>query len=67
VYTLLWRQKEEDFVKYQDIPLAKSTDGLKYGERQLDDIWRWVSWSQVYGHGSCKTHYIENSKKPALP
>jgi hypothetical protein len=36
------RQKEEYFVKYQDIPLAKLTDGLKYEERQLHDIWRWV-------------------------
>jgi hypothetical protein len=25
-------------------------DGLKYGEHQLDNIWRWVCWSQVYGH-----------------
>jgi hypothetical protein len=33
---LLLRHKEEYFVKYQDIPLAKPTDGLKYGERQLD-------------------------------
>jgi hypothetical protein len=24
-------------------------------------------WSQVYGHDSCKTHYIEKSKKPTLP
>jgi hypothetical protein len=42
-------------------------DGLKYGEHQLDDIWRCVSQSKVYGHGSCKTHYIEKSKKSALP
>ncbi len=41
-------------------------DGLKYGERQLEDIRRWVCQSQVYGHNSCKTHYIEKSKKPAL-
>jgi hypothetical protein len=34
------RHKEEYFVKYQNIPLAKPTDGLKYGKRQLDDIWR---------------------------
>ncbi len=67
MYTLPLRHKEEYFVKYQDIALAKPTNGLKYGERQLDDIWRWVYWSQVYGHGSCKTHYIEKSKKPALP
>jgi hypothetical protein len=61
------RHKEEYFVKDQDIPLAKPTDGLQYGERQLDNIWRWVCWSQVYGHNGCKTHYIEESKKPALP
>ncbi len=42
-------------------------DGLKYGECQLEDIWRWVCWSQVYGHDSYKTNYIENSKKPPLP
>jgi hypothetical protein len=36
------RHKEEFFVKYQDVPLAKPTDSLKYGERQLDNIWRWV-------------------------
>jgi hypothetical protein len=34
------RYKEEYFVKYQDIPLAKPMDSLKYGERQLDKIWR---------------------------
>jgi hypothetical protein len=59
------RHKEEYFVKYQDIPLANPMDGLKYGERQLDNIWRWVCWSQVYRHGSFKTHYIEKSAKPA--
>ncbi len=58
------RHKEEYFVKYQDIPSMKPTDGLKYGERQLDDIWRWVCWSQVYGHDSGTIHYIEKSKKP---
>jgi hypothetical protein len=58
------RHKEEYFVKYQDIPLAKSMDGLKYGECQLDNIWRWVCFSQVYGHNSGTTHYIEKSKKP---
>ncbi len=41
-------------------------DGLKYGERQLEDIWRWVCWSQVYGRDSGKAHYIEKSKKPTL-
>jgi hypothetical protein len=55
------------FCKYRDISLAKPTDSLKYGERQLDNIWRWVCWSQVYGHGSCKTHCIKKSKKSALP
>ncbi len=55
---LLLSHKEEYLIKYQDIPLAKTMDGLKYGECQLDDIWRWVCWSQVYGH-SCKTQYIE--------
>jgi hypothetical protein len=48
-------------------PFAKPTDGLKYGEHQLEDIWRWVCWSQVYGHYSCTIHNIEKSKKPALP
>jgi hypothetical protein len=43
------------------------TDGVKYGERQLEDIWRWVCWSQVYGHNSGTTHYIEKSTKPTLP
>jgi hypothetical protein len=42
-------------------------DSLKYGEYQLDDIWRWVCWSQVYEHSSCKDHYTERSKKPTLP
>jgi hypothetical protein len=45
--------------------IGDPTDSLKYGEHQLDDIWRWVFWSQVYGHDSCKTHYIEESKKLA--
>jgi hypothetical protein len=58
---------ETQSIKYQDIPLAKPTDSLKYGEHQLDYIWRWVCWSQVYGHDSCKTHYIEKSERPALP
>jgi hypothetical protein len=40
---------------------------LKYGERQLEDIWRWVCQSQVYGHDSGTTHYIEKKEKPALP
>jgi hypothetical protein len=61
------RYKEEYFVKYQDIPLAKQMDGLKYGERQFDKIWRWVCWSQVYGHNGDTIHYIEGSKKYALP
>jgi hypothetical protein len=38
VYTLPLRHKEEYFVEHQDIPLAKLMDGLKYGERQLDNI-----------------------------
>ncbi len=42
-------------------------DGLKCGEHQVEDIWRWVCWSQVYGHDSCKTHYVEKSEKLALP
>ncbi len=67
VYTLPLRHKEEYFVKYQDIPFAKSTDGLKYGERQLENIWRWVCQSQVLRHNGCKTHYIEKSEKHALP
>jgi hypothetical protein len=61
------RHNREYFVKYRNILLAYPTDGLKHGERQLEDSWRWVCQSQVYGHGSCKTHYIEKSKKPALP
>jgi hypothetical protein len=61
------RYKEEYFVKYQDIPLAKPTDGLKYGEHQLNNIWRWVCQSQVYGHGGDTIQYIEKSKKPTLP
>jgi hypothetical protein len=32
----------------------------------LDDVWRWVCWSQVYGHSSCKTNYIEKNEKLAL-
>ena len=61
------RHKEKYFVKYQDIPLAKPTDSLKYGEPQLDNVWRWVCWSQVYGHDGDTIHCIEKSKKPALP
>ncbi len=67
VFTLPLRHNREYFVKYQNILLANPMDGLKYGEHQLEDIWRWVCWSQVYGQDSCKTHYIEESKKPALP
>ncbi len=67
MHTLPLRHKEEHFVKYQDIPLAKPTDGLKYKERQLDNIWRWVCQLQVYGHNGDTIHYMEKSKKPALP
>ncbi len=62
LYTLPFRGDGEYFNKYQNIPLAKPTDGLKYGEHQLDDIWRWVFWSQVYGHNSDMIQYIEKSK-----
>jgi hypothetical protein len=65
--TLPLRHNSEYFIKYQYIILEKAMDGLKYGERQFDDIWRWVCWDQVNGHGSCKTYYIEKSKKHALP
>ncbi len=61
------RHKEEYFVKYHDVPLAKPTDGLKYGECWSDNIWRWVCWSQEYGHNGDTIHYIEKSKKHALP
>ena len=67
LYTLPLRHDGGYFVKYQNILLSKTFDGVKYGEHQLEDIWRWVCWSQVYGHGSCKAHYIEKSKKPTLP
>jgi hypothetical protein len=55
------------FVKYQNILLANRLDGFKYGEHQLDDIWRWVCWSQVYDYNSGMTHFTEKSTKPALP
>jgi hypothetical protein len=61
------RHNSEYFDMYQNIILEKPLDGLKYGEHQVEDIWRWVCWDQVNGHGSCKTHYIEKSEKPALP
>jgi hypothetical protein len=64
---LLLRHKEDYFVKYHNILLAKPKDSLKYGERQLNDIWIWVCRSQVYGHDGDTIHYIEKSKKPALP
>jgi hypothetical protein len=32
------RHNSEYFVKHQNIILEKPTDGLKYGEHQLDDI-----------------------------
>ncbi len=67
VYTMPLRHNRGCFAKYQNILLANPTDGLKYGEHQLEDIWRWVCWSQVYKHNSGMTHYIEKSKKPALP
>jgi hypothetical protein len=45
VYTLPLRHAEEYFVKYQDIPLAKPTDGLK-----LESI-SWI----IFGDG-CVGH-----------
>jgi hypothetical protein len=61
------RHNREYFVKYQNNLLANPADGLKYGGCQLEDIWRWVCRSQVYGHDSGTIHYIEKSEKPALP
>jgi hypothetical protein len=61
------RHNSEYFAKYQNIILEKPTDSLKYGEHQLEDIWRLVCRDQVNGHGSCKIHYIEKRKKPTLP
>jgi hypothetical protein len=52
------------FVKYQNILLVNPMNSCKYGERWLEDIWRWVCWSQVYGQDSGTIHYIEKSKKP---
>ncbi len=63
---LLLRHKEEYFNKYQN-SIGDPTNGLKYGDCQLEDIWRWVCGSQACGHDICKTHYIEKRKKPALP
>jgi hypothetical protein len=61
------RHNSEYCIKYQNIMLEKPTDWLKHGKRQLSNIWRRVCRHQVNGHGSCKTHYIEKSKKFALP
>ncbi len=67
VHMLPLRHNGGYFVKYQNILLAKPTDGLMYGEHRLDDIWSGVCWSQeVYGHDSGTIHYIKKSKKPAL-
>jgi hypothetical protein len=51
------RLNTEYFIKYGNIILEKPKDGRKYGECQLDDVWRWVCRDQVNGHGSCKSHY----------
>ncbi len=61
------RGNSENFVKCWNKILEKPTDGLMYGECQLEDIWRWVCWDKVNGHGSCKSHQIDKSVKPALP
>ncbi len=58
VCMLLLRHNRGYFVKCQNILLPNPMDGLKYEERQLEDIWRWVCWSQVYGHNCGRTHYI---------
>ncbi len=60
--TLLLRHNSEYFIKYRNIILEKPTGGLKYRERQLDDICRWVCRDQVNGHDGCKTHYIEKAR-----
>ncbi len=67
VYLLLLRHNRGYFVKYLNILLANSTDSLKHGELQLEDILIWVCWSQVYGHNSGTTHYIKKSEQPTLP
>jgi hypothetical protein len=36
-------ETQQRIIRYlSNILLAKPTDGLKYGEHQLEDIWRWV-------------------------
>jgi hypothetical protein len=55
------------FCEVSKYSISEPNRGLKYGEGKLEDIWRWVYLSQVYGHNSCKTHYIEKSEKPAIP
>ncbi len=40
------RHNKEYYVKYQNVLLANPTNGLKYGEHQLEDIWKWVCRSQ---------------------
>ncbi len=67
VHAAIETQRRVFCSKNQDIPLAKPIDSLKYGERQLDNIWRWVCWSQVYGHDGDMIPYIEKSKEAALP
>jgi hypothetical protein len=64
---LLLRHNGGYFVKYQNILLANPMDGLKYGESQSDDIWRWACQSQLYEHISGKINYIDKSKNPKLP
>ena len=75
------RHNREYFVKYQNIfwrsqwmVLSMENisweifgDMCEYGHVSWDNIWRWVCWVQLYGHGSCKTHHIEKSKKHAYP
>jgi hypothetical protein len=64
LYTLPLRHDGGYFVKYQNILLSKTFDGVKYGEHQLDDIWRWVCWSQVNGHDSGTIHYMRRVRNP---
>ncbi len=61
------KHNSEYFVKYQNIILEKPMDSLKNGERQLEDILRWVCRDQVNERGPCTSHYIKKSKKSALP
>ncbi len=61
------RHNNEYFLKNKKYNFRDAMDGLKYGGRQLKNIWRWVWWSWLNRHCSYKTQDIKKNEKHSYP